>query len=535
MATSKPKVVTTGTREEMLANATKLAASIKKGLADKSTKLTTAQRDSFSKQLGTASTNLAKQSKPTTISSTTLTPAPKMPITQPPAALEATGMNAEMTYGAQTATDTYNQNLQNQQAVALASKNQAGDAYKQFLGTMQGQTGLESDLYSQKGGVDDVQKELNDINNQILAEQNALINKTLKLEKNAQGMLAGALQDQMGDVERESLRKQADLSIIQMGIQGRYDSAKAVADRAVSAYLEKQSITNDILKFNYQESKDLFTTAEQRAFESAQADRERKLSQDREDMTAIRNLAIDAQRAGASTATVQAMLSSKTLEEAMGKTGGVFAPKTPKPEAPNVVSVNGVDSIWNPATGQFEAITVGGVDGTNLKPVKDLEIRDLNDTWTAKNSIVSIVDEMTKSIKDNGTKIFWGTEAGKRGANKTNLLLAMKNLEKTGALDKGTIDVLADLIPENEFWATEDRQIGALNQLKDTITSKTDEFVGSYRGTTAETDPRTKRIYSSSTPTIDMSLFQKDDINDVYSLYGITSSSTSFNADDWLK
>jgi len=193
--------------------------------------------------------------------------------------------------------------------------------------------------------------------------------------------------------------------------------------------------------------------------------------------------------------------------------------------------VNGVSSWVNSETQEIKP--AGGVDGSNLKPVKDLEIRDLNDTWTAKNSIVSIIDDMTNSIETEGTKIFWGTEAGKRGANKTNLLLAMKNLEKTGALDKGTIDVLADLIPENEFWATENAQIASLNQLKQTIVDKTDEFVGSYRGTTAEIDPRTKRIYG----TVDISTLPQEDIIGVYDLFGVSNSTSSgtFNADEWLR
>jgi hypothetical protein len=460
-----------------------------------------------------------------TITSDTLKTTPTTTLKQPAPALQTTGLNAEIGYNAQTAQDEYNQNLQNQQATALAGKTQAGTAYKDFLSNLQGTTGLTDEAYSEEGGVDDVQKELNDINQQILAEQHALTRKLEQLEKNEQGMFAGALQDQLQDVERESLRKQADLSIIQMGVQGRYDSAKAIADRAVSAYLEKQSILNETLKFNYEESKDLWSKAEQRAFESAQADRERKLTQEREDMLAIKNLAIDAQKAGASSSVVQSMLGSKTLEEAMGKTGGIFAPKGTG-SSWELKDVNGVSMWVNKDTQETKPVD-GGVDGLGLKPVKDLEIRDLNDTETAKNSVVSIIDNMTKSIADNGTKIFWGEEAGKRGANKTNLLLAMKNLEKTGALDKGTIDVLADLIPENEFWATEDRQIASLNQLKDTLTSKVSEFTNSYRGTTAETDPRTSRIYKTGTQ-FDSSLFDSSDVEDLFKM-GVTTSTALFN------
>ena len=304
------------------------------------------------------------------ISSTTLTPVSPVTLTQPQQPLQTTGMLGEF----QQASDTYNQNLQNKQAIALSQKDTAATAYKDFLGQLQGQTGLEDTAYSQKGGVDSVQKELDDINNQILQEQRSLQNKLDKLEQNAQGMLSGALDDQMYDVERESLKKQADLSIIQMGIQGRYDSAKSVADRAVSAYLEKQRIIGETLKFNYEENKDAFTLAEQRAFESAQKDRDRALAKEESDRTAIYNMAIQAQQDGAPLSTVNRILSAKTLDGAIGV--GWTKPVSGD-GAPKVVDINGVSSIWNPTTGKYEAVSLGG-DG-NVTPADAKETGTIND------------------------------------------------------------------------------------------------------------------------------------------------------------
>jgi hypothetical protein len=137
-------------------------------------------------------------------------------------------------------------------------------------------------------------------------------------------------------------------------------------------------------------------------------------------------------------------------------------------------------------------------NGVPLVKVTPKEIQDLNDTQIAKNSLVSLVDGMISSIDKNGTQVLFGAEAGTRSGAKTNLLLAMKNLEKTGALDKGTIDVLTGTIPDSKFFATEAAQKAALQQLKDTVNGKVDEYIGSYKGTTAETDPRTKRIYEKT-------------------------------------
>lgn len=144
---------------------------------------------------------------------------------------------------------------------------------------------------------------------------------------------------------------------------------------------------------------------------------------------------------------------------------------------------------------------VGGVSTTGqpLVKVSPKEIQDLNETESAKNSLVSLVDSMISSIDKYGTQVLLGKEAGARDAVKTNLLLAMKNLEKTGALDKGTIDVLEGTIPTSKFFATEDAQIASLNKLKETIVNKVSEYQRSYIGTTAEVDPRTKRIFEEKT------------------------------------
>lgn len=142
-----------------------------------------------------------------------------------------------------------------------------------------------------------------------------------------------------------------------------------------------------------------------------------------------------------------------------------------------------------------EVVTEGGIPLVKVTPK---EIQDLNETQIAKNSLVSLVDGMITSIDKYGTQVMFGKEAGTRSGAKTNLLLAMKNLEKTGALDRGTIDVLTGTIPDSKFFATEAAQKAALQQLKDTVNGKVDEYIGSYKGTTAETDPRTKRIYETT-------------------------------------
>lgn len=153
-------------------------------------------------------------------------------------------------------------------------------------------------------------------------------------------------------------------------------------------------------------------------------------------------------------------------------------------------------------------------EGTNItgKPLKvsNAEITNLNEALTAKASVQSLVDQFKTNITTYGTQTLFGKAAGDREALRTNLLLAIKNMEKTGALDAGTIAVLEGTIPSSKLFATQSAQLGALNTLMNTINSKTDSYINSYKGTSAETDPRTKRAYET-TPVVSTGNKQADE------------------------
>ena len=167
--------------------------------------------------------------------------------------------------------------LQNKANADKQKYNQSGTALANALFSSQGETQLQDMLYSQDGGVDNLKVELDDINQQILQEQEGVRREIEAIQDNAEGLTRGAVAGRIDEARRKSLRTQADLSVVQLAKQGRYDSAKAVADRAISVQLEKQKQNIDTLRFIFEESKDMFTKAEERAFLAAQADRERQL------------------------------------------------------------------------------------------------------------------------------------------------------------------------------------------------------------------------------------------------------------------
>lgn len=188
-----------------------------------------------------------------------------------PPATQAAGFDGLM----QGLTDNFTADLTQRREQAQRSKEASGDALlKQMLGN-EGEIGLTDELY--KETVDPAEAELRDINAQMLAERQALVNKVKAIKENQGGLFGGALQDRIEEETSESNFNLANLAVQQFAAQGKYDSARQIADRAVAMRLEKQKQRNDILQFVYEQNKDEFTQAEQREFESKQADRNRVL------------------------------------------------------------------------------------------------------------------------------------------------------------------------------------------------------------------------------------------------------------------
>ncbi len=211
----------------------------------------------------------AKASNLAPITASSLTPTAPITVTQPKPASQADGLS---NFLGEMATMTETDRVATLERNASASK----DNYLSGLISASGETALTANAYEQ-AGVNSSESELKDINNQIIAEQRALEKQLRALEKNPEGLFGGALAQEMNKVKGESLERQADLSVIQMAKQGRFDSAKAIADRAVAAKMEGQRNKLDALRFSYEENKELFTKEEQRQFETSQKERERDL------------------------------------------------------------------------------------------------------------------------------------------------------------------------------------------------------------------------------------------------------------------
>lgn len=261
--------------------------------------------------------NAPKQlSDTTTITSDALKPAPAFNITQPKPATALEGLGGMV----QSSADAFSKKVEQDAATAKTNVDTARTDYTTALQNAGGEAQLTDAEYKKE--VDPAATELQDINQDILEEEQGLQRRLQALDKNSQGLFGGALEQEKQRIKDESYARMADLSVIQLAKQGKYDSAVARADRAVAAKLEGQKNILDALKLNYEDNKDLFDTAEQRSFATLLSDRERALDKEAADLKQISDLSLNALTNGAPASVAAQMRQAKTVEEAFQIGGG---------------------------------------------------------------------------------------------------------------------------------------------------------------------------------------------------------------------
>lgn len=266
-----------------------------------------------------ANTEAKLSSQSDAVTSQDLASNPGFVIPKVPPATGAAGLQGELEAGA----DQFTKNLEARAQKSEQGKDKSLEALLSSYLSSEGEVERTTKAYAQTGGVDDIEKELNTINQDILKEQQALRRQVERIEENKEGLFGGGVQNEVERVTRESLRKQADMAVIQMGVQGRFDSAKAIADRAIAVQLERQKRDLDIRSLIYQENKSLYDKDEQRLFESKLEDRKRAFEAEERQLQEISDLSISALENGAPSSIVSAMRNAKDAGEAI-KLGGSY-------------------------------------------------------------------------------------------------------------------------------------------------------------------------------------------------------------------
>ena len=251
-----------------------------------------------------------------TITSESLAPQAEVQVTDPQTGTAMAGLGGAL----EAQTDSFAQGLAdttNQREAASAAST------RDYQSLVANRTGLEgfSLQADQDAGVFEADSALQDINNELRTEQLGRRRSVEALQ--GQGNLKGTTQSQVNNINRESYSKQADMAIVQLAAQGRFNSASALADRKANAMFEQEQNQIDAAKITYEDNKDLYNKAEQREFETALTDRTNRVQAEKEQMQAVQNLALQAQLDGAPQAIVSEMMKSKTLADASAL-GGQF-------------------------------------------------------------------------------------------------------------------------------------------------------------------------------------------------------------------
>lgn len=230
------------------------------------------------------------------------------------------------------------------QKTAETEQKTADESFQALIDTISGATGPTelTATAEEKAGLPQAEKDLQDINDQLRNEQRRLENEVRDIQDNKAGLVGPAVGDKIREAQDRSYRRQADMAVIQQSLQGRYDSAKTIADRAVKIQTERQQARIDALQLTYERNKDLFTKDEQRAFESAQADRQRVLDEEAEERSDIKTLGLLYLKEGGDPQTAAAIMSSNTYKDAMAKTGDIIGMTARLKNEKLIKTINGV-------------------------------------------------------------------------------------------------------------------------------------------------------------------------------------------------
>jgi hypothetical protein len=401
--------------------------------------------------------------------------------------------------------------LQNDFETALARLNTEAPSAADVQRQLEKDTGLRK----KQQAVNDFTAQLNT----IVANRDA--NK-LRIEGQGRGIPEAIIGGQQAQIDKEAaiaaLPVQAQLAAAQGNLQLAQDHintwGQILMKDAENQYTRKKEVLTSV--------RDFAVGLEFKRIDDLDAANERKYQETRALTTAKTNALSMALGQGAPASVMNAIKSATSAEEVVAAAGiynGDVLGQAIKREQLN--------ALRTPAPSVPKGTVV--VNGKPYQEVTDKEIQDVNDTAIKAESAAKIIDNMITSIKNNGSYVMWGAEKGNRESNRTALLLAMKSLEGTGALDQGTIDVLSGTIPNNEKFANDAGQIAKLNNLKTIITDKANSFVNSYQGTTAEIDARTNRIFQKQQSGQALTPDEQSQFDALFGGTEVSNSTSSFN------
>jgi hypothetical protein len=187
------------------------------------------------------------------------------------------------------------------------------------IGVISGQQGQ----FMEEAGGYEAKKQYDEYTSQMEAEQLRLRRESDKLRaNNPTGALASGLQNQLDDMERKSLSKQADIAILGNAAGRRYDTALSIAKDKVEMLMAPKKAELDGLKY-IQENNKAFQTAE---FSNLLARKNTELANEQKKLDTIESIKIEAVKNGLKN--TEAFANIKTIDDALKVAGGyLVSPK----------------------------------------------------------------------------------------------------------------------------------------------------------------------------------------------------------------
>lgn len=233
-----------------------------------------------------------------------------------------------------------------------------------------------------QSGVNDAQKQVN----QYTAQLNSIVAKSqaeqLGLEGQGRGVTESIIGGQQAQINREAaiaaLPVQAQLAAAQGNLefaQKQMDTLFAIRSADAKA---KYDYNSNLISSVY----NFATTVEQSRLNALKTKEDRAYSEKQQSIADAKSYAAMALEYGNSS-----LFSKLTNLDSTSPTYAAdvkaLASQIRKPApagdgAPKVVSINGVDSVWNPNTGKFEAITLDGASNANEAIADELATKITN-------------------------------------------------------------------------------------------------------------------------------------------------------------
>lgn len=380
-----------------------------------------------------------------------------------------------------------------------------------------------SQQQEQLAGVGKEQSQLDTYNaraNDLLASMKALSNESqaipLKMQQSVEGQ--GVTDAGLAPLTTAKLRENA-IKALTLQSEGdalasqitnsetRLARAKENAQKAVDLkYKPLEEQLDRVKTFLEINQKYILDPAEKKRLEAtniALAERERLLADKKEQDKRIEDMIVNANAQGApATAIANARkmqangATSSDVSMALGRYSGDYY-KTELLKA-QLQTEKMQQGLIGANTRKINAEIKASQDASKLpKPQNETFVKNAVGAGEAYTKFQNALTKYKTTITNAGTyamPLFGSTDRADKNSARTELLLAMKNLEQTGALDKGTVDVLEPSLPSNTFWQTEDYQNQLLKNIETSVKGQLDYNIGVLKGTSAYDSPEIKNV-----------------------------------------